>query len=40
MAISGIVVSTLLIGAYTLFLLMGLVMMLLDQRLEKNRPEH
>ncbi|HTF97323.1 MAG TPA: hypothetical protein VL995_14390 [Cellvibrio sp.] len=40
MAVSGIVVSTLLIGAYTVFLLMGLLMMLVDQRLEKDRPDH
>lgn len=40
MAVSGIVVSTLLIGAYTVFLVMGLLMMLVDQRLEKDRPDH
>jgi hypothetical protein len=37
MVVSGVVVSTLLIGVKVLFLLLGLLMMLIDHRLEATR---
>jgi hypothetical protein len=37
MVVSGVVASTLLIGVKVLFLLLGLLMMLIDHRLEATR---
>jgi hypothetical protein len=37
MVVSGVVASTLLIGVKVLFLLVGLLMMLIDHRLEATR---
>lgn len=37
MVISGVVASTLLIGVKVLFLLLGLLMVLIDRRLEATR---